>query len=375
MRRILFAFALAALVFAASAPPAAAQQCYGINVQFADDRVRVSGCERRLMDAQAARELGIDNLGTGGFAGRLRLPGYEGARWSHAALWRNGTREHGGDPWGNMGRGARPYVEVRPVSARILDVTQTPAIVGRRTCRGLPGFTCSTTFSEEVTETRSHSWSSSSTVSTGFEVSYGGSVGIDVGIKAGAQSQYTVSFGFEHAWGEERMVETSKTLGTADTVGVVVGRDGRPVSYGLATQRGEMEIEVVYETRVGGDIYAKWDTTWRGRHHHLLPLERVMREAGLATRRRVDERITYGFYSTGTLWEEGPHAELVRRVRAWRAEQPESSAHARRWRRVLVALGAERGGDPMTADEAAGYAALGWGRWDGVVVALRRLER
>ena len=53
-------------------------------------------------------------------------------------------------------------------------------------------------------------------------------------------------------------------------------------------------------------------------------------------------------------------------------EQPETSAHVRRWRRVLDAFDGKAGG--MTAAEARTYAGRGWSRWDPVVVALECLE-
>ena len=301
MTALATAFTLALFV----ATPAAAQ-CAGISIHFADDEVRVAGCERQAIDARTAQQFDIDNLGVGGFPaehGRLQLPGYENTRWSHAALWVGGTREHGGNPWDNMGRGLEPFVEVRPVSGRILDVSLTPAIVGRRTCQGSPGFTCTSTFSEEVGESRSHSWSNAHTISAEYSVSYGGSFGIDAGVQAGAQTQATVTVGWSSTWGEDRTVESTKTLGAADTVTVTVGDDGRAVPYGLATQRGELTVEIVYVAEIRGHIYAKWDSTWRGEHHHMLPLERVMQDAGLPATREIRERVVYGFYSTGTLWE------------------------------------------------------------------------
>ncbi len=54
-------------------------------------------------------------------------------------------------------------------------------------------------------------------------------------------------------------------------------------------------------------------------------------------------------------------------------EQPETSDHVKRWKRVLAAFDGKAGG--MTAAEAGTYAGKGWTRWDPVVVALDCLEK
>ena len=54
-------------------------------------------------------------------------------------------------------------------------------------------------------------------------------------------------------------------------------------------------------------------------------------------------------------------------------EQPATSAHVRRWRRVLDAFDGKAGG--MSAAEARTYAGRGWTRWDPVVDALDCLEK
>ena len=53
-------------------------------------------------------------------------------------------------------------------------------------------------------------------------------------------------------------------------------------------------------------------------------------------------------------------------------EQPETSDHVKRWKRVLAAFDRHAGG--MTAAEARTYAGKGWTRWDPVVEALDCLE-
>ncbi len=72
------------------------------------------------------------------------------------------------------------------------------------------------------------------------------------------------------------------------------------------------------------------------------------------------------------------YSELKARIRDYAGEQASNSDHARRWNRVLAALGDEdaiaAGHDPMTASEAQGYADRGWERWDEVVEALTEVE-
>ena len=73
----------------------------------------------------------------------------------------------------------------------------------------------------------------------------------------------------------------------------------------------------------------------------------------------------------------GVDPALVAQVRGYAAETHEGQAHVDRWKRVLVAFGAETypGLTPMTAAEAQVFADRGWSRWDPVVVALKKLER
>ena len=72
------------------------------------------------------------------------------------------------------------------------------------------------------------------------------------------------------------------------------------------------------------------------------------------------------------------YGELKARVKTWAGEQDANSDHARRWNRVLAALGdpdaIDDGYSPMTAAEAQTYANRGWTRWDDVVAALTELE-
>ena len=72
------------------------------------------------------------------------------------------------------------------------------------------------------------------------------------------------------------------------------------------------------------------------------------------------------------------YSELKAKIQGYAGEQASNSDHARRWNRVLAALGdadaIAAGHDPMTASEARGYADRGWSRWDEVVDALTDLE-
>ena len=85
-----------------------------------------------------------------------------------------------------------------------------------------------------------------------------------------------------------------------------------------------------------------------------------------------------GGTETGNTPQQPDYSALKAKIQGYAGEQASDSDHARRWMRVLAALGDEdaiaAGHDPMTASEAQGYADRGWSRWDEVVDALTELE-
>jgi len=140
------------------------------------------------------------------------------------------------------------------------------------------------------------------TLGASYTVTYGGEVGVDVGVQLGGSSEASVSLSWSSTWGEERTIEQERQLSVADTIEITVGDDGQPVPYGLSTMSGTMTIEVIYDARIDGEVYAKWDTGWRGQYHHMLNLPAVLRDAGLSPVRQIRETVTIGFYTTGELW-------------------------------------------------------------------------
>lgn len=197
-------------------------------------------------------------------------------------------------PWGDLYK-KYGWSEVRrtlvPVSARVLDVSSTPTVVARREFlnTGPVDATFDAGISETVETTYESSWSTSSTLTVGQEITY--SVDVEVAEVGGSTSVSWAS-----TYGKEVRDSKTSSVGSSSSVSVKLA-PGQGVLAELTATRGVMRVRVQYAASLDGSVACNYAATHKGHHFWRYDVNAVLAAGRLPRRVESTEEIRIGFYS------------------------------------------------------------------------------
>lgn len=217
-------------------------------------------------------------------------------------------RYHGGHPSGVYFRSPTPWGDMYsqygwtpvsrtlvPKSAKIITIHTEPSVVARR--EFINNSTLKATYnagiSEEVEQTTSNSWSTSGDLTVGQEIEYG----IDLGA---AEIGGKTSISFSSGWGRDRSKSESIKIGTTSGVEVEL-LPGQAVVSELSAKRGTMEVEVVYEASLDGNVFCNYDEPHKGHYFWRYDVNALLSTMNLPRTVTSKEIIKIGFYSDATI--------------------------------------------------------------------------
>ncbi|XP_075987910.1 U-megalopygitoxin(8)-Mc8-like [Anticarsia gemmatalis] len=185
---------------------------------------------------------------------------------------------------------------LRPVRARVLAVKSKPeAVATAEYVNDHPTITAkySTSVTQSVEESTTHTWSIGGELTVGQEIEYSVSVGAgNVGGKT--------SMSYAANWGNDTMKGNTITLGATSNVEVNVP-PGKGVLATLTATRGTMEIEIDYEATVRGDVFCNYHRGYKNHHWWAYPVQVLQRFGHLPETVKSTEKISIGFYTSARI--------------------------------------------------------------------------
>lgn len=215
---------------------------------------------------------------------------------------------HSPTPWNDLyNTYGWPQVQtiLQVVSAEILEVTSTPAVVAQNTFKNnsnLPG-TFTVGVSTSVTDTVENNWSSTYTFGVSQTIKYGISF---LGSGGGGET----SLSFEAAFGEGGSKSTSVTVGSEQSVSVVL-QPGESVDAVLTASKGTMKVRVTYKVSLTGNTAVNYNPTFKDHHFWSFDINQVLNAAGKATTFTITEDIEIGYFVNTQTVLENPTAKAA----------------------------------------------------------------
>lgn len=200
---------------------------------------------------------------------------------------------HSPTPWEDLyKRYGWPQTQtvLEPKKAEILEITSEPKIVATQTLTNESNLTASysSKISEQVTNSVSNTWSSSSQLSFSQMIKY--EIGF-LGIGGGGETKV----GFEQTWGKSETVSKETTVGMETGVTVEL-KPGESATVELVASSGKMRVRITYEAYLTGDVAVNYYPKYNGHHFHALPIGEVVSSIG-SQKLQITEDIEIGFYS------------------------------------------------------------------------------
>ncbi|KAF9794855.1 hypothetical protein SFRURICE_015134 [Spodoptera frugiperda] len=181
---------------------------------------------------------------------------------------------------------------LRPIRTRVLGVHTKPVIVATREFENHSGVKAkyNAAIFHEITETFSNTWSVGGELEVGQEITY--SVNFGVGSAGG-----TTKFSYAAKWGNDTTREKSATLGSSTSVEVELN-PGQAVIASLTATQGTLDVEVEYEARLQGVVFANYRNKYKDHYFWAFPITSVQSAGGLPRTITSTEKISIGFYTS-----------------------------------------------------------------------------
>jgi len=202
---------------------------------------------------------------------------------------------HRPTPWGDLYKTygwSQVQRVLRPVRAQILDITSKPTILASKTLKNESNHTATfiTSISEQVTDSVSTQWSSSSKIK--FEQSIKYDVNF-LGTGGGGETK----FGFEQDWGKSETKSKSTTVSTATEVSFELKpRESAVVQ--LSASSGTMRVQITYQAYLTGHVVVNYYPKYKDHHFHSLSIQEVLGNKSNSV--EVTEDIALNFYSNAS---------------------------------------------------------------------------
>ncbi|XP_063543347.1 spherulin-2A-like [Cydia strobilella] len=266
--------------------PALVHARLSINVDVAtresDVNVILLGEDDRVIDDDETREF------------RLTDSPLKNACSRYYGPWPTDAYLHSPTPWGDLYQTygwTQVHRKLKPVKASILGIHSEPAIIATRrfTNNATKTAQYKAELSQSVSNTISNSWNLQHTIHVGQEIS--AEFVIPIG-KIGGKT----TLSYDHQWGKSG--GTSNTVTVAASSGVTIPVEpGDTVEAIMTASQGTMEIEVVYEASLHGDVALNYDGGWNGHYFWKYDVNAVMAAGGLLRTLQVTEILKVGFYT------------------------------------------------------------------------------
>ncbi|XP_022828433.1 spherulin-2A-like [Spodoptera litura] len=181
---------------------------------------------------------------------------------------------------------------LKPIRTRILGVHTKPVIVATREFENHSGVKAkyNAAIKQEIQETVSNTWSVGGELTVGQEIEY------SVNFAAGSAGGKT-SLSYAASWGNDTTKEKSATLGSSTGVEVEL-EPGQAVVASLTATQGTLDLEVEYEARLEGVVFANYRNKYRDHYFWAFPVSSVQLAGGLPRTVSSTEKISIGFYTS-----------------------------------------------------------------------------
>ncbi|XP_063390413.1 uncharacterized protein LOC134676031 [Cydia fagiglandana] len=212
---------------------------------------------------------------------------YSGPRPTDAYL-------HSPTPWGDLYQSygwTQVHRKLKPLKASILGIHSEPAIIGTQRFRnnGTKTAQYKAELTQSVSNTISNSWNLQHTIHVGQDIS------VEFVIPVGKIGGKT-TLSYNHQWGKSGSDSHTVTVGASAGVTVPV-EPGDTAEAIMTASRGTMEIEVIYEASVYGDVALNYEGGWNGHYFWRYDVNAVMAAGGLPRTLQVTEILKVGFYT------------------------------------------------------------------------------
>ncbi len=108
------------------------------------------------------------------------------------------------------------------------------------------------------------------------------------------------NFHYEHTWGKGGSNSLSTSIGSSAGISIEL-EPGENVIAELVASKGTMKVKVYYESYLDGDIATRYFWKLNGSHHWAIPIDKAMRQYGLASTREITEEISIDYYSNSSV--------------------------------------------------------------------------
>jgi len=205
---------------------------------------------------------------------------------------------HSPTPWGDLYMTyGWPQVQstLDVISAQVLTLKSNPVALGTRkyTNNGATVATFTADLTDTVNETTETSWSQTQGVEVGQTISYGVEFS---GVNIGGETSISYSQEFGVGGSESKEVSISATSGVSFEL-----VPGQSAEVDFNASRGVLEVELVYQLSLSGDVAVNYNPTYKGHHFWGLGVNQVLQGAGLSTTFQYKETIEIGYYSNGEI--------------------------------------------------------------------------
>ncbi|XP_048000113.1 spherulin-2A-like [Leguminivora glycinivorella] len=266
--------------------PALAHARFNIRIDVAtresDVNVNLLGEDDHIIDDAETREF------------RLTDYSLKSACSQYYGPWPTDVYIHSPTPWSDLYQRygwAQVHRKLKPVKATILGIHSQPEIIANQRFRNnvTKRVDYKAELSQSVSNTVSNSWNMQ------HEIKIGQDIEVEFKIPIGSVGGKT-SFSYTHQWGKSGSDSQSITLTASAGVTIPVEPE-ETVEAIMTASRGTMEIEVVYEATVDGDVAVNYEDTWNGHYFWRYDVNAVMASGGLPRTLQVTETLKVGFYA------------------------------------------------------------------------------
>lgn len=108
------------------------------------------------------------------------------------------------------------------------------------------------------------------------------------------------NFHYEHTWGKGGSSSMSTSIGSSAGISIEL-EPGESVIAELIASKGTMKVKVNYETYLDGDLATRYFWKLNGSHHWAIPIDKAMKQYGLASSREISEEILVDYYSNSSV--------------------------------------------------------------------------
>ncbi|XP_068624522.1 spherulin-2A-like [Battus philenor] len=201
-------------------------------------------------------------------------------------------------PWGDLYK-TYNWEEVSRVlkvkSAKLKSLIKKPVTVMSHDFENASNRTIkvNTGISQTVENTITTSWSKSKETTVSQEIEY------DVNVLF-AKASGTTGLSFTSSWGESEEKSETVTVGTTSGVETEL-QPGQAATAVLSASKGTIEIEVLYEATLRGNVAVNFKPAYKGHHFYGPSIDSVMKSGGLENEVIIKETINMGFFMDASL--------------------------------------------------------------------------